>query len=144
EYEIILPMSTRAELVAAKAVEEIGINMGFDNNAVAQIKTALVEACINAFEHSKVKNGKVYCRVIAGDDRLLINITNQGKDFDPTFKHETSDVVKLVGPSNRGWGIELMKQLMDEVRFEKVHGGVKLVMTKYIKRNGENVYERKS
>ena len=144
EYEIILPMSTRAELVAAKAVEEIGINMGFDNNAITQIKTALVEACINAFEHSKVKNGKVYCRFIAGDDRLVINIKNQGKDFAPAFKHETSDVVKLVGPSNRGWGIELMKQLMDEVRFEKVHGGVKLVMTKYIKRNGENVYERKN
>ncbi|GEM_PF-255767 len=144
EYEIILPMSTRAELVAAKAVEEIGINMGFDNNAVAQIKTALVEACINAFEHSQVKNGKVYCKVIAGDDRIVINIKNQGKDFDPTFKHETSDVVKLVEPSKRGWGIELMKHLMDEVRFEKVHGGTRLVMAKYIKRNGEDVYERKN
>lgn len=144
EYEIILPMSTRAELVAAKAVEEIGINMGFDNNAVTQIKTALVEACINAFEHSRVKDRRVYCRVIAGDDRIVINVTNQGKDFAPAFKHETSDVVKLVEPSRRGWGIELMKQMMDEVRFERVHGGTKLVMTKYLKRNVEDVYERKS
>lgn len=144
EYEIILPMSTRAELVAAKAVEEIGVNMGFDNNAVDQIKTALVEACINAFEHSRVKGGRVYCRVIAGDDRIVINVKNQGKDFTPASKHETGDVVKLVESSRRGWGIELMKQMMDEVRFERVHGGTKLVMTKYIRRNAEDAYERKS
>jgi serine/threonine-protein kinase RsbW len=134
EFEIILPVSTKAELVAAKAVEEIGINIGLDGDTITQIKTALVEACINAFEHSKVKNGKVYCRFIVGDDRLTLHIQNEGKDFDATLQHETDAVVKLLGPAKRGRGIELMKQLMDEVRFEKMKGGTKLVMVKYIKK----------
>src|SRR3990172_1534418 len=145
EYEIVLPVSAKAELVAAKAVEEIGVNMGLDSDTITQIKTALVEACINAFEHGKVKNSKVYCRIVASDDRIVLYIKNEGRDFDTSLKSNTGDVVKLVGSSRRGWGIELMKQLMDEVRFEKVHGGTRLVMVKYIKRKGEEeVYEQES
>ena len=145
EYEIVLPVSAKAELVAAKAVEEIGVNMGLDSDTITQIKTALVEACINAFEHGKVKNSKVYCRIVASDDRIVLYIKNEGRDFDTSLQSNTGDVVKLVGSSRRGWGIELMKQLMDEVRFEKVHGGTRLVMVKYIKRKGEEeVYEQES
>ncbi|MEK7828821.1 MAG: ATP-binding protein, partial [Deltaproteobacteria bacterium] len=99
EFEVILPISTRAELVAAKAVEEIGINIGLDNNTISQIKTALVEACINAFEHSKVKNSKVYCKFIVGNDKVVVHVENEGKGFDPASKHEISDVVNLVGIS---------------------------------------------
>lgn len=137
EFDIILPMSAKAELVAAKAVEEIGTEMGFDDYTITQIKTALVEACINAFEHSKIKRSKVYCRFIVGDDRLVLQIQNQGKDFEPALSPRAGDMYKPAGHAKRGWGIELMKQLMDEVRFEKVHGGTKLVMVKYIKKNGE-------
>lgn len=137
EFEMALPMSAKAELVAARAVEEIGVNIGLDNDAITQIKTAVVEACINAFEHSKVKNGKVYCRFIVADDKLSIHIRNQGKGFDAALRQETDPVVRLLGPSKRGRGIELMKQLMDEVRFEKMYGGTKLVMVKHIKKAGE-------
>ncbi|MBI2412056.1 MAG: hypothetical protein HYV24_02455, partial [Deltaproteobacteria bacterium] len=82
EFEVILPSSTKAELGAAKAVEEIGTEMGFGDNAIGQIKAALVEACINAFEHSKVKAGKVFLRFVAGGDRLTIHVQNGGVDFD--------------------------------------------------------------
>lgn len=142
EFEIILPMSTRAELVAAKAVEEIGTDIGIDNNTITQIKTALVEACINAFEHSKIKNGKVYCKFIVSDDRIVLNIQNEGKDFTPLFQSAPKNEDNLTGLIKRGWGIELMKQLMDEVRFEKIQGGTKLVMVKYIKRNSEAAHEQ--
>jgi len=141
EFDIILPMSTKAELVAAKAVEEIGTEMGFDDYTITQIKTALVEACINAFEHSKVKRSKVYCRFIVGDDRLVLQIQNEGKDFEPILSPRAGDIYKPAGHIKRGWGIELMKQLMDEVRFEKMQGGTKLVMVKYRKKNGEEKHE---
>lgn len=140
EFEVILPMSAKAELVAAGAVEEIGIAMGLDSDTIARIKTALVEACINAFEHSRVKNGKVYCRFIAGSDRLILNIQNEGRDFESALQPATGDTLQFARPSQRGRGIELMRQLMDEVRFEKIRGGTKLVMVKYIKRNGETAH----
>ena len=83
----------------------------------------------------------MYCRFIVGDDRLVLQIQNEGKDFEPILSPRAGDIYKPAGHIKRGWGIELMKQLMDEVRFEKMQGGTKLVMVKYRKKNGEEKHE---
>jgi anti-sigma regulatory factor (Ser/Thr protein kinase) len=36
----------------------------------------------------------------------------------------------------RGWGLELIRRLMDEVRVEQVDDGTRILMTKYL-RSGE-------
>ncbi|MBI5587745.1 MAG: ATP-binding protein, partial [Deltaproteobacteria bacterium] len=136
EFELILPMSTKSELVAVKAAEEIGTEMGFDENSIGQIKAALVEACINAFEHGKQKSAKVFLRFVAGSDRLVIYVQNPGADFDrPPGKAGAEGESGL--PRKRGWGFELMKGLMDEVRFEKIRGGANIVLVKYLIRKGD-------
>ncbi|MFQ5735375.1 MAG: ATP-binding protein [Thermodesulfobacteriota bacterium] len=131
EFEVVLPASTKAELVAARAVEEIGTEMGFDEIAIGQIKAALIEACINAFEHSKAKATKVFLRFVSGGGRLVIHVQNGGVDFDraPGRAVTAAESGEL---RKRGWGLELMKGLMDEVRFEKIRGGTKVVMVKYL------------
>ncbi|MFQ5585649.1 MAG: ATP-binding protein [Thermodesulfobacteriota bacterium] len=144
EFEIVLPMSGRAELVAARAVEEVGGEMGFEQDTTDQIKTALVEACINAIEHSKVKHGKVYCRFVVGNDRLILHIKNSGREFDWNKRSKGDSVVNLSGHSRRGRGIEMMRKLMDEVRFEKMRDGTKLVMVKYLKRERGGRDERRN
>ncbi len=136
EYEVVLPSAVKAELVAVKAVEEIGAGMGFDENSIGQIKAALVEACINAFEHSRVRDSKVFLRFIAGGDRLTIHIENPGVDFDVSKEAVSGDGSTL--PRKRGWGIDLMKGLMDEVRFEKIMGGSKIVMIKHLIKKEKN------
>lgn len=131
EFEIVLPMSSKAELVAVKAAEEIGTEMGFDENAIGQIKGALVEACINAFEHSRLKNAKIFLRFIAETDRLVIHIENNAVEFEkPSAKAPSVSETGL--PRKRGWGMELMKGLMDEVRFDKLATGVRTVLVKYL------------
>lgn len=135
EFEVTIPSSTKAELVAAKAVEEIGTEMGFDENSISQIKAALVEACINAFEHSKVRSGKVFLRFVAGEDRLTIHVQNSGMDFEGPDGQAPSPIGSL--PRKRGWGFELMKGLMDEVRLERVQNGAKIVLVKYLTGKGE-------
>ncbi|MDO8427245.1 MAG: ATP-binding protein [Deltaproteobacteria bacterium] len=135
EFEVVIPSSTKAELVAAKAVEEIGTEMGFDENSIAQIKAALVESCINAFEHSKIKSGKVFLKFIAGEDRLTIHVQNSGAELDAPAGQGAAPLDSL--PKKRGWGFELMKGLMDEVRLERVHNGAKIVLVKYLMRKGD-------
>ncbi len=134
EFEVVLPSSRKAELVAVRAVEEIGEEMGFDEDSVDQIKTAVVEACINAFEHSRIKSGKVRVRFVDGRDRLVIYIQNSGVDFRPSFVLNSSGRMNGKVLHKRGWGIELMKNLMDEVRFEELKGGTRIVMVKYLKK----------
>jgi len=38
------------------------------------------------------------------------------------------------GNGRRGWGLKLIKSLMDEVEFERVDDGTRLKMTKYIRK----------
>jgi serine/threonine-protein kinase RsbW len=136
EFEIMLPNKTRSELVAAGAAEQIAEEIGFDEDTVVQIKTAVVEACINAFEHARVREGKVQVRFVAGSDRLAIHVRNTGGVFDrPPSEPEERNAEEP--PHKRGWGITFMRRLMDEVRFDKLSRGTSLVMVKYLKRNGE-------
>ncbi len=137
EFEMTLPPSARAELVAAAAAGEIGAEMGFDRDAVAGIKTAVIEACINAFEHGRARNGRVFLRFVAGADRLAIYVENPGADFDAPAAREVSMAGEGPGlPRRRGWGMELMKGLMDEVRIEKVMGGARIALVKRLTEGG--------
>ena len=104
EFEVVLPKSSKAELVAVKAAEEIGVEMGFDHDSIGQIKAALVEGCINAFEHSRSRSGRVHLRFVARADRLIIYIQNSGVGFDGKVD-KLSPVTQSSGmPRKRGVG----------------------------------------
>ncbi|MBI5599276.1 MAG: ATP-binding protein [Deltaproteobacteria bacterium] len=137
EFEITLPMKARSELVAAKTAGEIGEEMGFDDDGVTGIKTAVVEACINAFEHSKVRNGRVHLRFVVGGAGLAIYIQNSGRVFDRLDSPQTPAAPAAGSMRRRGWGMEMMQGLMDVVRLENLRGGTRLVMVKYLKKDGD-------
>lgn len=137
EFELLIPMAEDAELVAAGALEEVARKAGFDDDTVSQVKMAVIEACINAFEHSRVKDGKVSIKIFVERDRMVVYVQNEGRVFDVSVVPRPDIDTKINSPDKRGWGIELMKGLMDEVSFENVEGGTKLVMVKYIKERQE-------
>ena len=47
----------------------------------------------------------------------------------------TSLEVAQAGQERRGWGLKLIKTLMDEVEFERVDEGTSLRMTKYLRKS---------
>ncbi len=137
-FDMTVPMRQEAELVAARAVEQIAENMEFDNRAIDQIRLALIEACINAFEHSGSEDRNVYLNFIAQEDRLLIVVRDFGKGFDPLSIPEPVIRNKLHSMGDRrGWGLMLIRRMMDEVIFEDAETGTVLKMIKYLAaRNG--------
>ncbi len=135
EFELLLPRSTKAEIVAARAAEEISTEMGFDPDSIGQIKAALVEACINAFEHSRARAGKVHLRFVASADRLTIYVQNYGVDFDGAAQEKPAVKAGAL-PRKRGWGLELMRGLMDEVRFDRLAQGTRIVLVKLLRGEG--------
>ncbi len=138
EFEMVLPSTRNAELVGVRAAGEISSWMGFDKDSIGRIKTSMVEACINAFEHSGSPSAKVRLRFVAAPDMLTIYVSNPGLDFDGVVARSAEKGGKGALPHKRGWGLELMKGLMDEVRFESLDGGTRLVLVKYLKRKGED------
>ncbi len=131
EYEMIVPMGDDTELIAANAIEEIAKRHSFQPKAINQIKTALVEACINASEHSHSPDGKIYQKFTIEDDKIIITISNRGVKIPANKVLEITSQIEN-GEGRRGWGLKLMKTLMDEVKFEQVDDGTSISMTKYL------------
>jgi serine/threonine-protein kinase RsbW len=137
EYEMVIPMGEDSELVAARTIEEIARRVSFRPEAINQIKTALVEACINAAEHSLSPDRRIYQRFVVEDDRLVVTVASRGVvpgQLSRQNGQEASTTDEKEGAkSRRGWGLKLIKTLMDEVEFERVDDGTQLKMTKYIR-----------
>jgi serine/threonine-protein kinase RsbW len=131
QYDLTLPMSPEAELVAARATEEIARLIGFPSRAIEQVRLAVIEACLNAFEHSESPDRRVYLNFISDEDKLLIVVRDFGKGFDP-LEVRQPDIHEKIGAMNKGgWGLYLIRKLMDEVFFERVSAGTCLRMTKH-------------
>lgn len=141
EFAMEIPMGEDTELIAAKTVEQIARRMEFQPEAINQIKTALVEACINATEHSLSPERKIYNRFRVEDDKLVITVSSRGLALPSSVSANGSAHVEVNGNSKgegikerRGWGLKLIRSLMDDVEFERVDDGTRLRMTKYLRR----------
>ncbi len=132
EYEIVIPVGEDTELIAAHALEEISRRYNFPVKTVNQIKTALVEACINATEHSLTPDRKIYQKFAIDNEKIVVTVSNRGiRLADKLSEKQVSEREPTDG--RRGWGLGLMRSLMDEVRIESVDDGTRIVMTKYVK-----------
>ena len=136
EFEMVVPMGGDNELIVAHTVEEIARRLHFRPEAINQIKHAVVEAFINASEHSLSPDRKIYQRFRIEDDKLVITISSRGILPVPAEAGEMdvdlSDEAERLA-NRRGLGLNLIKTLMDEVEFERVDDGTSLRMTKYLR-----------
>jgi serine/threonine-protein kinase RsbW len=137
---MVIPMGDDTELIAAHTVEQIARRIDFQPEAINQIKTALVEACINAAEHSLSPDRKIYQRFRVESDRLVVTVSSRGvvppgltaQNGVNGTPHENGNNTREAAKERRGWGLKLIKSLMDEVEFERVDDGTRLRMTKYL------------
>lgn len=136
EFELVIPIEDEAELIAARTAEQIARAADFDQEAINQIKTALIEACINAAEHSDSPDRKIHQRFAIDEDKLIITVSNKGKSFGRANGQSTPSVGAQPAKGARGRGLQIIRSLMDEVEFERTDDGARLVMTKYLKRPG--------
>lgn len=107
--------------------------MNLTDDQAGEISMALIEACINAFEHSKAENN-VFINFLIEDDSLVIKVIDQGIGFDKT-KVEIPKIENKIGKDERkrGWGLQLIQELMDSVEFESTDEGTTVTMKKNIK-----------
>jgi anti-sigma regulatory factor (Ser/Thr protein kinase) len=132
-FELVIPMSSNAELVVAKAVEQIGRNMNLDSDFLNQLQLALIEVCINAMEHSGSYEKKVFLKFITGPEKLRIIIENSGRPFSLDARTDVPVEEKLRLGMKRGWGFKLVYAIMDSVKIERVNDRTRVVLTKEIK-----------
>ena len=131
-FELVIPMSSNAELVVAKAVEQIGKNMNLDADFLNYLQLALIEVCINAIEHSGSYEKKVFLKFITRPDKLEIIIENSGRPFSLESIKEVPVEEKMRLGMKRGWGYKLVHKIMDSVKVERVKDRTRVILTKNI------------
>ncbi|MCJ7754150.1 MAG: ATP-binding protein [Thermoanaerobaculales bacterium] len=133
EVVLHLPVVPNVELVAAKAVETLGVALGMHQTRVEAASVAMVEACLNAMEHG---GGPVTVRLRSGNHDakpcLIIEVEDHGQGFNPERAPKNSPSRVLGCASKRGWGLTLIRELMDEVQIESSPGKTVVSMRKYV------------
>ena len=127
--ELKLPVLPDMELSATKTAEIVAKHMELSEEKSAEISMALIEACINAFEHSD-SNKQIEIHFRIKGDELEIQVTDKGKGFDESKVKIPKIEEKIGSYHKRGWGLQLIKELMDTVEFESSVEGTTVTMTK--------------
>ena len=95
---------------------------------------AVVEACINALEHSRATDSKIKVTFqVLGDkdpEKLRITVQDSGVGFSPDDIEEPVMDAKIKAVRKRGWGLKIIRGLMDEVEIHSGSEGTTVVMSK--------------
>lgn len=126
-----------AELIAAEAVEKLARSLGFSAEAIESLRLALIEACLNAAEHG---GGEMIVRIATDpDSRLRIEVEDHGPGFDPEQPDPHPASRKHGCVEKRGWGLRLIREMMDEVSIDSRPGRTIIRMRKEIPDGGQEL-----
>jgi serine/threonine-protein kinase RsbW len=117
--EVRLPSRMGFEKVAMSTAAAVAKLMGFREERIEDLKTAVAEACINAIEHGNRMNEKLSVGVVlsAAADRLEVKVIDDGKGM-RAKPHKPDIDRKIHGEEDpRGMGMFLMQALVDEAEW---------------------------
>jgi serine phosphatase RsbU (regulator of sigma subunit)/anti-sigma regulatory factor (Ser/Thr protein kinase) len=131
--EFDVPSERGNERLAMERVADAIVGMDLPPARLERLKTAVAEATMNAMEHGNGYRSEipVSIKVLASDATLSVRITDRGGGR-PIPEAEVPDLdAKLAGEqSPRGWGLFLIKNMVDDVHVasDDTHHTVELVL----------------
>jgi len=136
KIELHIPSVMGNEKIAMECAASMAQKMGFTEDRIEDLKTAVAEACVNAMEHGNKMDTstKVGITLTAEESRLQVTVKDEGKGVgeidSPSIERKIEGKDKT-----RGWGIFLIKSLMNEVKFEpSPEGGNVVKMIIYLEK----------
>jgi serine/threonine-protein kinase RsbW len=134
EVTLALPMAPEMEIEASKTATAIAESIRMSPDRIDEVRMAVVEACINALEHSQASDREVFVTFqVLGDlgpEKLRIMVHDNGVGFSPEVLEEPTMAGKLKAVRKRGWGLKIIRGLMDEVEIRSDAEGTTVVMSK--------------
>lgn len=119
--QISLPNQLGYERVAMGSVAAYARSIGFPPERVEDMKTAVAEACVNAVQHGNKgrPDARVLVTITFKDGVLHISVLDEGEGIKEAPR--VPDIVRIMEDLDppTGFGVFLMKQLMDELEFRK-------------------------
>ena len=120
--EVSLPSKLGYERIAMDCSASFAKMAGFTPQRIEDLKTAVAEACLNAIEHGNKNHPdtRVLVTMNFKDDRFSVSVKDGGNGISRLPRDKTvMRRIENLEPT-KGLGIFLIKQLMDEVEFNKM------------------------
>lgn len=119
--QVRLPSELGFEKVAMSTAASMAALMGFTEDRIEDLKTAVAEACINAIEHGNQLNDSLTVGVVLSttDDKLEVKVIDDGVGVTGS-PHRPDIDRKVHGDEDpRGMGMFLIQSLVDEAEWHK-------------------------
>jgi serine/threonine-protein kinase RsbW len=134
QMELTLPMAPDIEIAAARAAANLARELGMSSEKIDEMTHAIIEACINAREHSGSNDNRIYVRCLGisqgdGNPRIDIWISDRGRGFNVSEARGRRN--GLGTAHKRGWGLQIIEAHMDEVDITTSTEGTIIHMVKY-------------
>lgn len=129
-----LTIENQIEQLAGVAtfVEELGEELGLSVEHVFNFNLVLEEAMTNVimYAYPEGETHEIWLTAIEQDGVVTFRVEDEGKAFDPTAVPDADVTLSAEERAIGGLGIFLIRQLMDEVEYQRVNGRNQLTMKK--------------
>jgi serine/threonine-protein kinase RsbW len=108
----------------------LGAELPISEEGLQQVKTAVGEACANAMTHGSPLGARnqILVSFHAGCDALIVDVADEGPGFDPALVPEPDPAALR----EHGYGLHIMRQLMDRLECFPDSGGTVVRLTKLL------------
>lgn len=113
-------------------IEDIGNEFSLTPDVVFNLTLVLEEAVVNVINYAypKEDHESIYLSAKMQDGSIVFVLSDSGKEFDPTMAPEADVTLSAEDRQIGGLGIFLIRQIMNEVRYERIDGKNVLTLEK--------------
>ena len=105
-------------------VAEIGCEFSLTPDVIFNLNLVLEEAVVNVINYAYPKDEQqsIYLSAKLHDSTIVLILTDTGKAFDPTMVPDVDITLSADEREIGGLGIFLIRQIMNEVKYERIDG----------------------
>jgi len=133
EQHINIPSTTESLSTVRSWVSQLARDSGFDETSIQELTLAVDEACSNVVKHAYPDRDDGVVEVICRTNKkgIIVTIRDQGKGFVPESYKEPSLSRSLKARKGGGYGVMLIRKLMDDVEYRSRNHMNEVRMTKF-------------
>ena len=115
-------------------IEEIGEELGLDMELQMNLNLVMEEMVSNVIFYAYPEGKTADIELVAESDgkELTFVLSDRGKEFDPTLKEDANPDINPIDRDLGGMGIFIVKNIMNQVTYQRLEGKNLLTMTKTI------------
>jgi serine/threonine-protein kinase RsbW len=130
EVRLTIPILQDMELAGTRLADTVAKYTKLTEDEIDEVRMAIIEACLNAFKHSRSRDGQVEIKFTIRPDEVEVTIEDRGIGFNPESVQSPAIDRQLKGGGRQGWGLTIIKGLMDKVDIKSSSEGTRITMTK--------------